>query len=97
MKWTKRNLTQGAQRQVTDIQHLFQEYLLYFVHVVRKRSDGNDQESIQLPQTSHPSHQRENNTNIKQFHHTENVTRGKPKGQLLSHKLAERLSKSYQP
>ena len=58
------------------------------------KNEGNDQESIQLPHTSHPRHQRERNTNIKQLHHNENVASGKLKGQFLSHKMAKRLSKT---
>ena len=57
------------------------------------RKEGNDQESIQCPNTLRPSHQRERRTYLKQRHHNQNTTNRKPKGQFLSQKLAKRLFK----
>ena len=59
----------------------------------QKCTEGNDQDSIQSPHTFHPRHHRERNTNIKQLHHNEKFTSGKPKRRLPSHKIAKRLSK----
>ena len=57
------------------------------------RKEGNDQESIQFPNTFRPRRQKEGRTYLKQRHHNENTTSKKPKGQVLSQKLAKRLSK----
>ena len=57
------------------------------------KTEGNDQESIQLPNTFRPRHQRKNKTHLQQRHHNQNTANRKPKGQFLSHKLAKRLSK----
>ena len=51
---------------------------------VQNRKEGNDQESIQLSQTSHQRHQRERNTNTKYLDPNGNITSRKPNGQLLS-------------
>ena len=58
-----------------------------------ERTEGNDQESIQVPNTFRPRHQRERRTHLKQRHHNQNITSRKPKGQFISQKLAKRLSK----
>ena len=57
------------------------------------RKEGNDQESIQLPKTFCPRHQRERRMHLKQRHHNQNTTSRKPNGQFLSQKLDKRLSK----
>ena len=56
------------------------------------RTEGNDQESIQLPNTFRPRHQTERRTHLKQRHHNQNSTSRNPKGQFLS-QFAKRLSK----
>ena len=38
------------------------------------RKEGNDQESIQLPNTFRPRHQMERRTHLKQRHHNQNTT-----------------------
>ena len=48
------------------------------------RKEGNYQESIQLPNTFRPRHQRERRTHLKQQHRNQNTTSRKPKVQLLS-------------
>ena len=60
-------------------------------HIDRK--EGNDQESIRLPNTFRPRYQRGKRPHLKQQYHNQNSTSRKPKGQFLSQKLAERLSK----
>ena len=53
------------------------------------RKEGNDQESIQLPNTFHsktPRHQRGRRTHIKKWHHNQNTTSRKLKGQVLPKK-----------
>ena len=61
-----------------------------------KRKGGNAQESIKLPNTFRPRHQRERRTHLKQLPHNHNFTRRKPKGQFHFPKLAKRLSKLKQ-
>ena len=50
----------------------------------KNRNEGNDQESIQLPNIFRSRHQRVRRTHIKQQHHIHNTKNRKPKGQLLS-------------
>ena len=50
------------------------------------KKEGNDQESIQLPNTFRPRHLWERRTHLKQRHHNQNTTSRKPKGQFLSRK-----------
>ena len=47
---------------------------------VLKGKEGNDQESIQLPNTFHSKHQRGRRTFLKQRHHNQNITSRKPNG-----------------
>ena len=53
-----------------------------FVRFNVNRKGGNDQESIQLPNTS--GHQRERRMHLKQWQHNQNTTSRKSKGQFLS-------------
>ena len=58
------------------------------------RKEGNDQESVQLPDIFRPRHHRERRTHLKQRHHNLNITSRKLKVQLLLQKMAKRLSKN---
>ena len=57
----------------------------------------NEQESIQLPNTFRPWHQRERRNRLKQLHQNQNITSRKPKGQFLSQKIGQKViqNKNY--
>ena len=66
---------------------------LYVCQALENRKEGNDQKSIQLPNTLRPRHQRKRRTHLKQRHHNQNATSRKPVGKFLSQKLAKHYPK----
>ena len=58
-------------------------WVLAACHAYHNRKEGNDQESIQLPNTFRQRYQRERRTHLKQRHHNQNTASRKAKGQFL--------------
>ena len=70
------------QDQISIPMHLYWEnFKKAFSQNVLNRKDGNDQETIQLPNTFRSRLQRERKKHLKQRHHNQNTTSKNPKGQ----------------
>ena len=59
-------------------------FLRFYHFTSTNRKEGNGQESIQLPNTFRPKHQKERSTHLKPRQHNQNTTSRKLKGQFLS-------------